>query len=130
MASFYQIFNDNRLYGHCLTSLPNKIWDVFTAGNLIFYQTPDSGTARREHCVFEHYGRVIERWPNGNIKKEEFATNFLPAKYMELSFRWITGSAFTACLYTTAAPLGFAIKLIYILGLQLTNSWKEFDQTA
>jgi hypothetical protein len=129
VESLGQIFNNSSLYGHCLTGLPEKAWEAAMTDDLILYQQPDPGSAQIEYCIFEKY-TVTERYPNGNVKSFIAATNVLPGKYIELLFRRVVGALITAALYLTAAPLGFAIKVIHHLGQQLANLHVSSDKRS
>ncbi|MBS0652757.1 MAG: hypothetical protein JSR39_04430 [Verrucomicrobia bacterium] len=115
-----QIFYNESLYGHSLTSLPSAAWNVATSEDLLFYQKPDPGTAETVCCLFEKY-MAVERWPNGAIKRAEIATNILPLKYIEMIFRRVVGAICVAGLSITAAPVGLAVKAIHLLNLHMTN---------
>lgn len=105
-----KIWNDDTLYGHCLTTLPSAMWNFATSDKLVTYTTPDPGTAERFFLIFEKYTRT-ERYPSGDIRTE-CGTNSLLFKYSEIGFRIIVGTLLTAGATITAAPLGFAIKII------------------
>lgn len=106
-----KIWNDDTLYGHCLTTLPNTMWNFATSDKLVTYTKPDPGSAERVFLIFEKYTRT-EKYPNGAIKRTEAGTNSLLFKYSEIGFRRIVGTLLTAGATITAAPLGFAIKII------------------
>ena len=109
LAGIEKIWNDDTLYGHCLTALPNKMLNFATSNKLLTYTKPDSGTAERFFLIFEKYTRT-EKYPNGAIITK--GTNSLLFKYSEISFRRIVGCLLAAGATITAAPLGFAIKII------------------
>lgn len=106
-----KIWNNDTLYGHTLTTLPNKLWNFSTSDKLVTYTQPDPGTARRIFLIFEGY-ICTEKYPNGTIKRTQIGTNSLLLKYSEIGIRRIGGTFLTAGAAITAAPLGFAIKVI------------------
>jgi hypothetical protein len=106
MLNFIQkTWNDPSLYGHCLTSLPNKLWSFSTSDNLATYTKPDPGTAERVFYIFEKYIKTNE---NGITA----GTNSLIFSYSELLLRRVVGTFLTVGASLTLAPLGFAIKII------------------
>ncbi|MBY0529395.1 MAG: hypothetical protein K2P51_04310 [Rhabdochlamydiaceae bacterium] len=126
LGSISQIFQDSSLYGHCLTSLPEKAWKETTTDDLCFYpkldEKPEFGGPPEYGFLWKSGGRVVERYPNGDLKKFTCATYFLPAGCIEWALRHVGGSLFTAVACLTAAPLGFAIKVIHKNAL---NFYKE-----
>lgn len=106
-----KIWNDDSLYGHCLTSLPSKMWDFANPDTLFTYTIPDPGTAERVFFIFEKYISTTT-WANGNPHHICLGTNILLFKYSELGFRKITGMILSAGAMLTVAPIGFAIKTI------------------
>lgn len=115
MSYIQRIWNDKALYGHCLTNLPKKLWDFTTSDDLLFYQKPDPGSAKRIYLIFEMYTVVTRRWPNGNIRSFYGATNILLAKYLELGVRRIGGSVLTICIGLLLAPFVFLIKTTHLV---------------
>jgi fatty acid desaturase len=109
LDSIKQIWNDETLYGHCLTSLPGKIWRFTNSGRLITYTNLDIGSAKRYWLIFEK-GTKTERYASGKTKSNETVINFLVLKYAEIALRAIVGGSLAS---VTAAPLGFAIKIIH-----------------
>jgi hypothetical protein len=122
MSLVSQIWNDRSLWGQGLVHLPENAWNQIANGELITYQQPEPGSAQRKYCLFEMYSSVTERWPSGNPKTLIYGTNFLPAKYLEMGLRKITGAVVAAGLLFIAAPLGFAINVIQQLGFKLLQT--------
>jgi hypothetical protein len=112
LDSIKQIWNDETLYGHCLTSLPGKIWRFTNSGRLITYTNLDIGSAKRYWLIFEK-GTKTDRYASGKIHTSETVMNALPFKYAEIAFRAIVGGSLAVGASVTAAPIGFAIKLIH-----------------
>lgn len=106
-----KIWNDDTLYGHSLTTLPETMWKFATSEKLVTYTKPDPGTAERVFLIFEKY-KSTESHPNGVLKAAEYGTNSLLLKYSEIGFRRIVGFLLMAGATITVAPLGFAIKII------------------
>jgi hypothetical protein len=102
-------WNNNQLYGHCLTTLPAKLWAFSSSEKLVTYTKPDSGTAERFFLIFEKYIHTNRFTLGTNIT---LGTNVLIFKYSELALRRVVGTALTAGSCLTLAPLGFAIKAI------------------
>jgi len=112
LDSIKQVWNDKTLYGHCLTSLPGKIWSFTNSGRLITYTNLDPGTAKRYWLIFEK-GTKTERYASGGTRTTETVINFLVLKYAEIAFRAIVGGSLAAGAGVTVAPIGFAIKIIH-----------------
>jgi hypothetical protein len=119
------LFNNPSLCGHCLTSLPENTWDFAMSEDLAFFVKSDANLQwngnqplqpKREWCIFESYHK------NAGIGVT-MGTNILPLKYLELFFRRVAGPVFAATFCVTAAPLGFAIKLIHVLGQKLEKGF-------
>jgi hypothetical protein len=119
LGSIGQVYQDSSLYGHCLTTLPEKSWEATTTDDLIFYPKLEEefGVLSPQYGLLWKSGvQVVERYPNGNIKELRIATHLLPAGCIEWALRRVGGSLFTAGLCLTATPLGFAIKMVHQVG--------------
>jgi hypothetical protein len=114
ITNLIQTWNNDRLYGHTLTSLPGKLWRFSTSEKLVTYIKPEPGTSKTFLLIFERSTK-IERYPSGQIKKMDTRVRFnsLLFKYTEIGFRRVVGTCLTAGACVTAAPLGFAIKNIW-----------------
>lgn len=108
------IWNDETLYGHFLTVVPNQLWSFATSEDLLFYTKPDPGTAQRVYLIFEKFS-VTKRWSNGMPKSFYAATNILPAKYIELGVRRIGGGFLAICTSVLVLPLSLPLKRFIVL---------------
>ncbi len=110
--TFGKIWNDRSLYGDRLTRFPGKLWHFTCSSKLYSYTKPDPGTAQRYLLIFEKY-LITKRDSNGNYAGAQMGTNSLLFKYSEMGLRKVIGASLTAGALLTAAPLGFAIKIVH-----------------
>jgi hypothetical protein len=118
--SLGRIWNDRTLLGNFLTELPTKLWSFTTSDKLYTYTQPDPGTARKVYCIFEEYVKTNHR-PNGTVENVRVGSNILPLKYLESGLRKLCGFLSTATISLTAAPIGFALKVINFSGRELSR---------
>jgi hypothetical protein len=112
---FVEIMDDSSLYGHCLTTLPEKATDFATSLDNREY-LPVTANSPLSHWVFRPYRDVTNDESGG--RRICSAHDFL---WMQaVATKGIGFVLFWASL-ATAAPLGFAIKTIHYVGLQLTS---------
>jgi len=118
MSNFItQIWNDQNLYGHCLTKLPNQLWNATISSDNFWSFTPsDHDIVHASQFPFFPNHTAIRTYPNGNIRKITFANRCMFLEYIELGCRSVIGTCLTVVVSLPAAPLG---KIIHktVLGI-------------
>ncbi len=117
-----QIWNNGDLCGHCFTQLPTKLWKFATKDRLVSYSFGD------DHGFFGNFDNVtwVSKVIDGKLDRtEETRTSVFPFNVIEFGVRRIGGSFLTVASGLTVAPLGFAIKIIHLVGIYLTGKMHE-----
>lgn len=112
-----RLYNNSSLYGHGLTSVPTKICSSIGTYPSLSYTKPDPGTSKRVRLIFEKFVST-KRFADGS-SQIIFGTNVLPASYAEQAARYTLRYSLLFASCATVVPLGFAIKLIHVLGKEL-----------
>lgn len=102
-----QIWNDESLYGHTLTSAPGKLFQITTAP--LHWHLTSNGTDRRKYIAI--YG------PNETFRQEAEYQLF-PFELFEIMYRGLSGAA--ALTASALSPLGLAAKAVHRLKNEYT----------
>ena len=113
-----QIYYDESLYGHSVTSLPHTIWSL-SKGDFRLYDHPDSGT----FVVDQDYGiirAVHYRSGESIIYKTELLGEKLVCDFIEHIVRGILSSC-VATSFLIFTPIGMSVKIVHFSLLQVST---------
>jgi hypothetical protein len=118
--SISQIYRDDSLYGHTLTSLPNKIW-AFSQGKFSLYRhsvPPGNLIIEPDWTVFRrvNYTSNTHCYIGLEFVFEEPFLNLI-----EFIGRRILGPCAAVLSYLTLLPIGFTAKIIHLAARQISN---------
>lgn len=113
-----RICNDPALCGHRLITLPSSLWNAAIKAPLLSYTPSTPGfPATRSWLIFENYTQVTHH-NNGGISVT-LGTNILPAKYLELTLRYLLGFTLGMTLCFTAVPIGGVMNMLHLLSMNI-----------
>jgi hypothetical protein len=114
------IWNNPNYYGHCLTQATESIWDFALTDNLWHYQN------------MGEQGRIEKAWDRDTSYKftrhaDGTSTYVIKQhdnlwKWLEIGLRRGAGVLFAVSVTPFTALLGFAIKIIHLLGLTIARN--------
>ena len=109
--SLNNIYQNESLCGHLLTSLPHKVWG-FTKNDFCLYDRPDPGTLviDRNYVIAKkiHYQKG-----NSTVYRTEFIFEKSVCDLIEFIGRRILGPCMTATSFSILSPIGFTAKLLH-----------------
>ena len=113
-----QIYHDESLCGHTLTSLPHALWS-FNKGEFCLYDRPDPGTlvVENDYVIARsvHYRKGQTFTCRTEILGEKLLCDFI-----ECVARRIFGPCVTAASFLTLTPIGIGVKIVHFSLLQVS----------
>lgn len=110
--SFCQIYQNESLYGHSLTSAPDKIW-AFSKNEFCLADRPDPGTlvVDKDYLIAKavHYQKG-----DAYIYRTVFIYERPLFDSIEFIGRRVLGLLATLFSYLVLAPTGFTVKLLHL----------------
>ncbi|MBY0529396.1 MAG: hypothetical protein K2P51_04315 [Rhabdochlamydiaceae bacterium] len=134
MACIGNIYHDSSLYGHCLTSVPEQMWDTALGDQPVISLQMESHWEDALTDPPAHFTRARSWAPwfketstttiteaDGRLHTLFQAKTFLPLHYIDLGLRQVVMPLCVPVLSLTILPLGFAIKLVHQMGRLIRN---------